>query len=121
VVEFALVTPLLVLLVFGIAVFGRAFFVQGTLSGAARDGVREMAIHNNIAAAKTATKAAAPGLGLTDSQISVGPSCPTSGTATVQTAVTITYQYSIPILHNLVSTIPTTINLTGKGVMQCNG
>ena len=35
-VEFALIVPLLVLLVIGIAEFGHAFQVQGTLSAAAR-------------------------------------------------------------------------------------
>ena len=39
-VEFAFIVPLLILLVLGIAEFGRAFQVQGTLSAAAREGVR---------------------------------------------------------------------------------
>ncbi len=42
-VEFAFIVPLLVLLVLGIAEFGHAFQVQGTLSAAAREGVRMMA------------------------------------------------------------------------------
>ena len=49
-VEFALVVPLLLVLVLGIAEFGRAYNMQTTLSGAAREGVREMALHNNPAA-----------------------------------------------------------------------
>ena len=35
-VEFAMIMPLLIALVMGIAEFGRAFQVQGTLSAAAR-------------------------------------------------------------------------------------
>ena len=35
-VEFAMIMPLLLVLVLGIAEFGRAFQVQGTLSAAAR-------------------------------------------------------------------------------------
>ena len=43
-VEFALVVPILIVLVLGIAEFGRAFFIQSTISGAAREGVRRMAL-----------------------------------------------------------------------------
>ena len=39
-VEFALVVPLLVLLVIGIAEFGRAWMTQNILTGAAREAVR---------------------------------------------------------------------------------
>ena len=49
--EFALVVPLLLVLVLGIVEFGRAYHVQTTLSGAAREGVREMALHNDPAEA----------------------------------------------------------------------
>ncbi|MCT1433984.1 pilus assembly protein, partial [Dietzia maris] len=43
-VEFALVLPILLLLVLGILEFGRAYHVQTILSNAARDGVRVMAL-----------------------------------------------------------------------------
>ena len=43
-VEFALMLPVLVVLVFGIAEFGRIYHVQTTISGAAREGVRSMAL-----------------------------------------------------------------------------
>ena len=55
-VEFALIVPLLVLLVLGIAEFGHAFQVQGTLSAAAREGARAMALRNDQAQAKDAVK-----------------------------------------------------------------
>ena len=61
--EFALVVPLLLVLVLGIVEFGRAYYIQTTLSGAAREGVREMALHNQPAAARAATKAAARSAG----------------------------------------------------------
>ena len=51
-VEFALVMPVLLSLVVGIAEFGRAYNVQATLSGAAREGVRVMAVKNDAAAAR---------------------------------------------------------------------
>ena len=74
-VEFALVVPLLLALVMGIAEFGRAYNIQTTLSGAARDAARVMALQNSPASARAAAKASAsPLLTLTDSQIAVTPS-----------------------------------------------
>ena len=67
---------MLLLLVLGIAEFGRAYNIQTTLSGAAREGVREMALHNDPAAAKAATQAAAPQLALTNGQYAVLPGQP---------------------------------------------
>jgi hypothetical protein len=43
-VEFALVVPMLLLLVFGIAEFGRAWMTQNILTGAAREAVRLAAV-----------------------------------------------------------------------------
>ena len=48
-VEFALVAPVLLLMVLGIAEFGQAYHVQATISQAAREGVRVMAVKNNPA------------------------------------------------------------------------
>ena len=111
VVEFALVAPLLLLMVMGIAEFGRAYHVQTTLSQAAREGVRVMALKNNSADAITATKAAAPALTLTN--VSVLPtSCAAGGVATV----TVTYPLAFTT-----KLFGTSVTLTGKGVMRCNG
>jgi Flp pilus assembly protein TadG len=112
-VEFALVFPLLVLLVVGIAEAGRAYHVQTTLSGAAREGVRTMAVHNSPSAARTAVKAAAPGLALSDGQIAVTPtSCASGGTATVS----VTYPFDF-----ITGLVGVDMTLTGRGTMRCNG
>ena len=58
-VEFALLAPVLVMLLLGIMEFGRAYNAQISLSSAAREGVRVMAIGNNPTAARTAAKNAA--------------------------------------------------------------
>ena len=75
VVEFALIVPLLVVLVLGIVEFGHAFQVQGTLSAAAREGARVMALQSNPAAARAAVRDAAPTLdpAITDAQIAISP------------------------------------------------
>jgi Flp pilus assembly protein TadG len=115
-VEFALVAPLLLLMVLGIAEFGRAYNVQANLSQAAREGVRVMALQNDVAGAIAATKTAAPTLILTN--ISVTPaSCIASGTTPAATA-TVTVTYSFTFITKLFGTSKT---LTGKGVMRCNG
>jgi Flp pilus assembly protein TadG len=44
-VEFALIVPLLLLLVFGIVEFGRLFFAHHIITGAAREGCRAAAVH----------------------------------------------------------------------------
>src|SRR6476620_11698408 len=59
-VEFALLAPILIMLLLGIMEFGRAYNVQISLTNAAREGVRVMAIDSsNPTAALTATKNAA--------------------------------------------------------------
>ena len=117
-VEFALVLPLLVLLVFGIAEFGRAYNVQTTLSGAARDGVRVMALSNDKAAARASAKSAAASLNLTDAQIVVGPTtCVVSGLGAASTA-TVTITYPMTFITKLFGA---SVTLTGKGSMRCNG
>jgi len=112
-VEFALVVPLLLALVLGIVEFGHAYHVQTTLSGAAREGVREMALHDDPAAARATTKAAAPQLALSDGQIVVTP-----GTCVAGATGSVTVTYPMPFITEFFGT---TITLTGKGVMRCNG
>jgi Flp pilus assembly protein TadG len=119
-VEFALIVPLLIVLVLGIAEFGRAFQVQGTLSAAAREGVRVMALQNDQAAAKTAVRNAASSLNptITDAEITVDPptGCPTVNAGS--TSVRLTISYPMPYLTGFFGS---SLNLTGTGVMRCNG
>lgn len=118
-VEFAFIVPLLIVLVLGIAEFGRAFQVQGTLSAAAREGVRLMALQNDPAAARAAVRNAASSLdpGVTDAQIVIEPaSCPTLNAGTAQVRLTISYP--MPYLTGFFGS---SVDLTGTGVMRCNG
>jgi len=121
-VEFALVVPVLLLLVLGIIEFGRAYNIQNSLSAAAREGVRVMAISKNAPAAKTATKqAGAFNPAIVDSQICI--STGTAGTCSATTCpagatVTVTIRYPVDYLTGL---FPGNLTLTGKGVMRCGG
>ncbi len=118
-VEFAFILPLLIVLVLGIAEFGHAFQVSGTLSAAAREGVRVMALQNNPAAARAAVRTSAPTLdpAVTDAQIAISPAaCPTTGPTTATVRVTVTYP--MPFLTRFFGSSAT---LHGTGVMRCNG
>lgn len=112
--------PLLLILVLGIVEFGRAYNIQTTLSGAARAGVRVMALDNSPAAARTSARdAAAPVVNLSDSQIAVSPTlCPAAGTSGPVTA-SVTITYPVSFITGFFGTSP--ITLTGKGFMRCNG
>ena len=117
--EFAFIVPLLIVLVLGIAEFGRAFQVQGTLSAAAREGVRVMALQNDPAAARTAVRNAATSLRptITDAEIAISPaSCPTLNGGS--TSVRLTVSYPMPFLTSFFGS---GLNLTGTGVMRCDG
>jgi len=123
-VEFAFIVPLLILLVLGIAEFGHAFQVQGTLSAAAREGVRAMALRNNPVDARAVVRDAADSLkpGVTDQQIAIkivgstATTCPTTGAGSTSVRLTITYP--MPFLTHFFGS---GLTLTGTGVMRCNG
>jgi len=116
-VEFALVLPVLLILVLGIVEFGRAYNVQTTLSAAAREGVRVMALQSSASEARAATKTAAlPTVVLSDGEIAVSPSsCVVTGSAA---SATVTVTYPMTFITNFFGT---SITLTGTGVMRCNG
>ena len=118
-VEFALVVPLLIVLAVGIAEFGHAFQVKSTLSAAAREGVRTMALQNDQAQARAMVRSVASSLdpALTNAQIVISPAaCP--ATYTPGASVRVTISYTMPFLTDFFGS---GIDLTGTGVMRCNG
>ncbi|WP_251046553.1 TadE/TadG family type IV pilus assembly protein [Arthrobacter sp. ISL-85] len=113
-VEFAILLPLLLMLVLGVIEFGRAYNTQLTLTNAARDGVRVMAIGNNPTAAATAVQTAAASISTTipASAVTVSPTVCSTG---VQVTVTVNYTLSS------ITGIAGPFAMTGKGVMLCGG
>ena len=111
-VEFALILPLLAMLVFGLVEFGRGYNAQVTLTHAAREGVRTLAITQDSGAAATVAKNAATSLD--PASISV-TSTPCIIGDPVELTLTYPFTYDIPIVGT------STINLTGTGVMRCGG
>jgi len=115
-VEFALVLPVLLLLVIGMLEFSRAYNVQISLTNAAREGARVMAIHDDPTVAQSAAiSAASPSVPLTAGQVSVTPSsCSANPGATVN--VTITYSLSL-----MTGLFGASIPMTAVGAMTCGG
>ncbi|NKX56724.1 pilus assembly protein [Arthrobacter sp. E918] len=114
-VEFALILPILVALLLGIMEFGRAYHTQITLTSAAREGARTMAVLNEAPAARQAARAAAVGLapGVADGQIAISPpACTPGGTV----SVVITYD-----LASMTGFFGPGWQLTGRAAMRCGG
>jgi Flp pilus assembly pilin Flp len=114
VVEFALILPLLVLFVFGIVEFGRAYSARIELTGAVREGARAVALGKDGVAA---TQAGAPGLKPSQITVTTVP-CPTvspppDAKATVEARYP--FEYTIPLFRT------GTWMLKATGVMRCGG
>jgi Flp pilus assembly protein TadG len=111
-VEFALLLSVLVLLVFGIIEFGRAYNATVTLTHAAREGVRELAINRDPVAAVTVTKDAADTLD--PSRLLVNTSACEPGQPT-RVEASYPFDYNIPLFGSA------TVTLRSTAVMRCGG
>ena len=110
-VEFALVLPLLVLLVFGIVEFGRAYNAKVTLTHAVREGARALAVGEDDPA-QVVLDAADNLDGLTAAQLTIG-ACVPGDPAEVEADYPFTY--NIPLFGTQ------TITLSASAVMRCGG
>jgi Flp pilus assembly protein TadG len=122
-VEFALVVPALLLIVFGLIDFGRALNAQISLTGAAQAGARYAAFGNSNAAVANEVAAAAPSLsGVT---VTVVQSCPVGAGPTANAQVEVSYKFSfitpIGAVFSFVggSGLGGPITLTAQGVVPC--
>ena len=115
-VEFALVLPLLLLLVVGIIQFGRVFSLQIQLSGAANAGARYLSVNpTQTTQVRDRTRAAAVNLALLDGEIALTTTTPCSASSQVSVVVTRTFVFAIPVLPS------PDIDVRGRGVMPCSG
>ena len=117
IVEFALVVPILIVLVMGIAEFGHAFFAHATMAGAAREGVRAMAL--GTGSPSTVAHNTLDPAGLGGAAVGTGSACPATAPAppAVPPNATVTITYSLPSLTGMFGPF----NLSATGVMRCNG
>lgn len=118
-IEFAFVLPILLLLIFGMVDFARGFNAHVSLSGAAREGARELALETGNH--ETATIEAAPSL--TGVTVTTPTSCDTDTKATLHAHYTFEFVTPISALMTLFGggLSANTIDLTGIGVMRCGG
>jgi len=134
-VEFALVLPILALLLFAIIDFGRIFFEQSTLGGAAREGVRLVALGKTDGSAIAAGVDNNGGMSDLDIDVTIGgvvtnvetdgvvgadvtlPDCTVGDPVTVTVTSDFSFLTPLPGLAHFTG-IDT---LTGKGVMRCGG
>lgn len=118
-VEFAILLPLLLMLVLGIIEFGRAYNAQASLSAAARESVRVMAISNLPADARSAAKNTAVSLqpGLVDANITFKNLDTGSATCAPGDRVSVTISYTLSTMTGMFGPFA----LTGKGAMLCGG
>src|SRR5690349_8554855 len=84
-VELALVLPVLLMLVFGIIEFGRGYNTRITLTSAAREGARAMALSHDPDEADAAARAAAAPLSTSQMEVVVPSTCAPGEMVTVTT------------------------------------
>ncbi|MEA2508083.1 MAG: hypothetical protein QOG21_165 [Actinomycetota bacterium] len=102
-VEFALVMPLLFLLVFGIIEFGFIFNKELSVTHSAREGVRVYALNGSASAAKTFAEAASGSGGITCTPSpAVGAVAPVAG-STVSMTCNATYNLQLYVVKRLVT------------------
>lgn len=111
--EFAILLPILLLLIMGMVEFSRGYNAQITLTQASREGVRVLAITKDPAQAIIATENVAATT-LDISQLSVTTTACNSGDPTSLTAA-YPFTYDIPLFGTA------TIDLSATGVMRCGG
>ncbi len=110
VIEFAIIVPLLLMMVFGIVEFGRAYQARLTVTHAAREGVRVLAVTEDQPAAEAAALAAATGLKQTDVVIIATPCV---GGLPAEVVV------SYPMVIEIPGTGTHSFTMTGRAVMTC--
>jgi Flp pilus assembly protein TadG len=122
-VEFALVVPILLLIVFGLIDFGRALNAQISLTGAAQAGAKLAALDESAAQVQAEVTAAAPSLsGVT---ATVNSSCPPGAGPTQNARVDVSYTFTFitpigAVVHYLGGAgFGGPIVLTAQGVVPC--
>ena len=111
-VEFALLLPLLLLILFAIIELGHAYNVQISVTHASREAARTMAITKDWTDAKQAAVASSPSLSPAKLEFPPAPSC------VAGQPVEVVLTYPLPGMTGL---LPSGINVKGKAAMQCGG
>lgn len=105
-IEFAMVLPILVLLVFGIIYFGLIFNNYLVLTHATREGIRRASLHADGAETETAIRTSAGALVQDDLEIDIDPydERPDGGTVTVTLRYPV--RVDVPVISNILKLSP---------------
>jgi Flp pilus assembly protein TadG len=126
-VEFVIILPILLMIVFAIIEFGVLFGRWQTLSNAAREGARTAVVFRSGCNATTVEAevrqrvkdyAAPLGIVLADTDIAVSGVC---GSSTTSSTVTVTLPYTFKVLPGVAASVSPTIDLVGNSVMRNEG
>jgi Flp pilus assembly protein TadG len=113
-VEFALIVPLLILLLFGIVDFGRIFHAYLTIDHAGREAARAASIGKDDTQVKSTAVTDAVGISLTTDRVVISP----NGTRVSGNDVSITITYPITFLTPVIGSIVGPITLEDTTVMR---
>ncbi len=117
-IEFALVIPILLLLILGLFDLGYAAFLQNTLSNAAREGARTgIVLSTTDAAIRARVRATAAGLSLSDAQIAISP----SPSRTFNQPITVTVSYTYTPVTPFIETITGGLAISERSSMIVEG
>jgi Flp pilus assembly protein TadG len=120
-VEFALLLPLLILILFGIIEFGLVLYNQEVITNASREGARYGIVIGSPRPTGgqiqgvVSTYLTNAGLTAGDASVSVTGAQGASGS---DLTVSVTYPYNFLVLSNLAAGLGSTLNLNGTTVMK---
>ena len=125
-VEFAIVLPLLLMLIFGMIEFSVMLYDKAMITNASREGARKGIVYSYPAPITTAEITQTVNDYLQGHMISLGgPSTPTvavsgqcAGSGDPLT-VTVTYPYNFLVLPNFIQSLSGTLTLSAQTTMRC--
>jgi Flp pilus assembly protein TadG len=113
-VEFTLVLPVFLLLLIGIAEFGRAWMTRNILTGAAREAVRIAAVQGNSVAALSRANAILASAGISGASVNVQDDGAPYGSC----RVTVTYNFPVTVAGFLPGLAGSNFPLTSSTTMR---
>ena len=116
-VEFALLLPILVILLGGIVDYGRYFFAQIQLANAAREGARAAIVQADPVARGNTAGGATPGwITMTTANVSPSTGCTGASPTNVTVTTNATFRF---FFVNFLPGVPSSTTITANATMGC--